>query len=237
MVDCGISNFSGSGTARVYQLTAANLINRLSDLSFTSTVNLTLPPQSITLFVIPTGTPNTLPVAMASGSPLSGTAPLTVNFSSAGSYDPDGSIAGYSWNFGDGSAPSTNAAPSHVYSNAGNFTAVLTVTDNRGATGTAQVTVTASPDPNFINAPSNLTGSAGKSSAKLTWTDNSANETGFYIERAPSGSASFVRIGSVPANTSTFTDSVGRGNYSYRVQAFNGTAVSAYSNSVTVRVK
>jgi len=236
-VSIAINNFSGSGTAQVYQLAAANLINRLSDLSFTSTVNLTLPPQSITLFVIPTGTPNTPPVAMASGSPLSGTAPLTVNFSSAGSYDPDGSIAGYSWNFGDGSAPSTNAAPSHVYSNAGNFTAVLTVTDNRGATGTAQVTVTASPDPNFINAPSNLTGSAGKSSAKLTWTDNSANETGFYIERAPSGSASFVRIGSVPANTSTFTDSVGRGNYSYRVQAFNGTAVSAYSNSVTVRVK
>ena len=236
-VSIGISNFSGSGTARVYQLTAANLINRLSDLSFTSTVNLTLPPQSITLFVIPTGTPNTPPVAMAAGSPLSGIVPLTVNFSSAGSYDPDGSVAGYSWNFGDGSPSSTAAAPSHVYSNAGNFTAVLTVTDNRGATSTAQVTVTASPDPNFINAPSNLTGSAGKSSAKLTWNDNSANEAGFYIERAPSGSASFVRIGSVPANTSTFSDSVGRGNYTYRIQAFNSTALSAYSNSVTVRVK
>ena len=236
-VSIGISNFSGSGTARVYQLTAANLINRLSDLSFTSTVNLTLPPQSITLFVIPTGTPNTPPVAMAAGSPLSGIVPLTVNFSSAGSYDPDGSVAGYSWNFGDGSPSSTAAAPSHVYSNAGNFTAVLTVTDNRGATSTAQVAVTASPDPNFINAPSNLTGSAGKSSAKLTWNDNSANEAGFYIERAPSGSASFVRIGSVPANTSTFSDSVGRGNYNYRIQAFNSTALSAYSNSVTVRVK
>jgi len=236
-VSIGISNFSSSGTAQAYQLTAANLINRLSDLSFTSTVNLTLPPQSITLFVIPAGTPNTPPVAMASGSPLSGIAPLTVNFSSAGSYDPDGSIAGYSWNFGDGSAPSTAAAPSHVYSNAGNFTAVLTVTDNRGATSSTQVTVTASPDPNFINAPSNFTGLAGKSSAKLTWTDNSANETGFYIERAPSGSAGFLRIGSVPANTATFTDSVGRGNYTYRVQAFNSTGVSAYSNSVTVRVK
>src|SRR5439155_27378962 len=152
----------------------------------------------------PTGPPNTPPAAMAAGSPLSGIVPLTVNFSSAGSYDPDGSAAGYSWNFCDGSASSTAAAPSHVYSNAGNFTAVLTVTDNRGATSTAQVTVTASPDTNFINAPSNLTGSAGKSSAKFTWNDNSANEAGFYIERAPSGSASFVRIGSLPANTMTF---------------------------------
>ena len=60
-VSIGISNFSASGTAQVYQLTAANLINRLSDLSFTSTVNLTLPPHSITLLVIPTGTPNTPP--------------------------------------------------------------------------------------------------------------------------------------------------------------------------------
>src|SRR5262245_40772284 len=195
-VSIGINNFSGGGTAQVYQLTAANVINRLSDLSFTSTVNLTLPPQSITLFVISAGTPNTPPVAMATGSPLSGIAPLTVNFSSAGSYDPDGSIAGYSWNFGDGSAPSPADAPSHAYSNAGNFTAVLTVTDNRGATSRAQVTVTASPDPNFINAPSNLTGLAGKSSAKLTWNDNSANETGFYIERA-SGSTGFARVGSV----------------------------------------
>src|SRR6185503_12384563 len=134
---------------------------------------------SITLLVLPAGTPNTPPTAMASGTPTSGTAPLTVNFSSAGSSYPDGSIASYSWNFGDGTAASTNPAPAHVYQNAGNFTAVLTVTDNRGATATAQVGITVNTNPNILNAPSNLTGTANKGSAKLTWTDNSSNETGF----------------------------------------------------------
>jgi PKD repeat protein len=76
--------------------------------------------------------PNQRPVAMAKNSaPLSGNAPLTVNFSSVGSSDPDGTIASYSWNFGDGTT-STTANPSHLYRTGGSYTATLTVTDNRG---------------------------------------------------------------------------------------------------------
>ena len=237
-VSIALSNFSATGTAQVYQLTSANTISHLSDLSFTgSTVNFTAPAQSITLLVLPAGTPNTPPIAVASGTPISGNAPLTVNFSSSGSSDPDGSITGYSWNFGDGTQASTNASPSHVYQSAGNFTAVLTVTDDRGATAAAQVAITVNPNPNVINAPSNLTGTGNRGSARLTWTDNSSNETGFYIERAPSGSTAFARVGTVGANVKTFTDAVSRGNYVYRVQAFNGSIVSTYSNTVTVRVK
>ena len=93
------------------------------------------------------------------------------------------------------------------------------------------------PDPNVLNAPSNLTGSAAKGSATLSWVDNSTNETGFYIERAPSGSSNFTRIGTVAANVRTYKDTVVRGNYVYRAQAFNATRVSAYSNTVLVRVK
>jgi PKD repeat protein len=161
----------------------------------------------------------------------------TVSFSSAGSNDPDGSIAGYNWNFGDGSAASTAASPPHVYALTGTFTATLTVTDNRGATNTAQVVITVNPDPSVINAPSNLKGTAGKGSATLSWTDNSTNESGFHIERAPSGSSNFVRIASVGANVKTYKHTVARGNYLYRVQAYHATGVSGYSNVVTVRVK
>jgi PKD repeat protein len=237
-VSIALNNFSGTGTAQVYQLTSSNVINRISDLSFNgATAAFTAPAQSITLLVLPAGTPNAPPVAVATATPTSGIGPLTVNFDAAGSYDSDGSISAYSWNFGDGSPASTNVAPSHVYQIAGSFTAVLTVTDNRGATATKQLPITVSPDPNVISAPTNLTGTAGKASAKLTWTDNSTNETGFYVERAVSGSSNFVRVGTVAANVNTFTDSVARGNYVYRVQAFNGSAVSAYSNTVTVRVK
>lgn len=236
-VNLSLANFANNGTAQVYQLTSANAITRLADLAFTgTTASLTAPPQSITLLVFPTGTPNTPPVAMASATPTSGIAPLTVNFSAAGSNDPDGSIASYSWNFGDGTALGTTATVSHVYQSAGTYTAVLTVTDNRGAKSTAQVVITVSPDPNVLNAPSALKGSAGRGSVTLSWTDNSTNESGFYIERAPSGSTAFARVGTVGANVKTFTNTVTRGTYLYRVQAFNSTTVSAYSNTVTVKV-
>src|SRR5262249_7645783 len=125
-----------------YQLTSANAITHLPDFNITgAAVNFSAPAQSITLIVLPTGAPNTPPIAAASATPSSGIAPLTVNFSSAGSSDPDGSIVGYGWSFGDGSPASNAASPSHIYSNAGNFTAVLTVTDDRGATSTAQVAI------------------------------------------------------------------------------------------------
>lgn len=236
-VSLSLANFANNGTAQVYQLTSANAITRLADLAFTgTTAAFSAPPQSITLLVFPTGTPNTPPVAMASATPTSGIAPLTVNFSAAGSNDPDGSIASYSWNFGDGTALGTTAAVSHVYQSAGTYTAVLTVTDNRGAKSTAQVVITVGADPNVLNAPSALKGSAGRGSVTLSWTDNSTNESGFYIERAPSGSTAFARVRTVGANVKTFTNTVTRGTYLYRVQAFNSTTVSAYSNTVTVKV-
>ena len=74
---------------------------------------------------------NRWPVAVAAGSPASGDVPLAVTFSSAGSSDPDGSIASYLWEFGDG-ATSTAANPSHTYTVPGQYVALLTVTDNLG---------------------------------------------------------------------------------------------------------
>ena len=196
----------------------------------------TAPAQSISLLVFPAGTPNTPPVAKASATPLTGIAPLTVAFDSAGSSDPDGSIASYSWNFGDGSATAITAAPTHLYQTAGVYTATLTVTDNRGAKASAQVAITVNPDPSVLVAPSSLTGSAGRGSVTLQWADNSSNENGFYVERAPSGTTNFARVGTVGANVRSFTDAVTKATYLYRVQAFNSTKTSAYSNTVSVRV-
>jgi PKD repeat protein len=168
--------------------------------------------------------------------PASGYAPLAVAFNSTGSNDPDGSITAYTWAFGDGGT-ATGATASHTYQNTGTYTAVLTVTDNLGAKGTASVGITVSANPNVINPPSNLSGKGAKGSATLSWSDNSNNETGFYIERAASGSSSYTRIGSVAANVKTFQDHASRGTYVYRVQAFNATTVSTYSNTASVSVK
>ena len=86
---------------------------------------------------------NQPPVAVLSATPTSGTLPLTVAFSAAGSSDPDGSIASYLWTFGDG-ATASGATASRVYSTAGSYTAQLTVTDNLGASSSKTVAITVS---------------------------------------------------------------------------------------------
>lgn len=235
-VTLALSNFAHNGTARVYQLTSSNAIARLADLSFSTSPAFSVPAQSITLLEFPTGTPNAPPVAVATATPSSGIAPLTVTLSAVGSSDPDGTITSYSWVFGDGTANGAGASVSHAYQTAGNFTAVLTVTDNRGATAAKQVAISVTPNPNVVNPPSNLTGSAGRGSVTLNWTDNSSNEDGFYIERAPAGTTAFTRVGTVGPNVRTFVNTVSKGTYLFRVQAFRGTAATAYTNTVSVRV-
>lgn len=101
-------------------------------------VNSTMLTGSIT-FTAPAQ--NQTPTAVASADVLSGAAPLAVNFSSAGSADPDGLLVAYAWDFGDGGS-STAVNPSHTYTTAGSYTATLTVTDNAGATATDSVTIT-----------------------------------------------------------------------------------------------
>jgi PKD repeat protein len=71
-----------------------------------------------------------LPVAVANG-PYTAQLGQAVSFSSSGSFDPDGAISSYHWNFGDGTSANT-ATASHTYAAAGLFTATLTVTDNAG---------------------------------------------------------------------------------------------------------
>jgi PKD repeat protein len=57
------------------------------------------------------------------------------------SVDPDGSIAAWSWTFGDGGT-STSRNPSRTYADAGTYPVTLTVTDNGGATNQSSQSVT-----------------------------------------------------------------------------------------------
>jgi PKD repeat protein len=68
---------------------------------------------------------------------------LAVAFNATASSDSDGSIASYSWSFGDGTT-GAGVTTSHTYTAAGTYTARLTVTDNQGATGTLSSTITVS---------------------------------------------------------------------------------------------
>ena len=74
------------------------------------------------------------PVAIISATPTVGRPPLTVRFDGTSSYDPDGSITTYRWDFGDGER-ATGPKVSHTYTGAGFFMVVLTVEDDSGKRG------------------------------------------------------------------------------------------------------
>ncbi|WP_062204224.1 ThuA domain-containing protein [Streptomyces sp. NBRC 109706] len=82
------------------------------------------------------------PVAKITADRTSGPAPLEVNFDSEGSHDPDGTPVTFAWDFdGDGSVDSTEATGSHTYTEPGQYTARLTVTDADGSTGVSNLTI------------------------------------------------------------------------------------------------
>jgi len=70
------------------------------------------------------------------------TAPDTYTFSSTASAAAGATIVAYSWDFGDGGTSSGSTA-SHRYSASGTYTVVLTVSDSKGASGTATKSVVA----------------------------------------------------------------------------------------------
>jgi PKD repeat protein len=125
-------NFAGNGNATVTKSSAAD---STADGAYTLVGNAAC-------------RANAAPTAALTADPASGAPPLTVNFSGAGSTDPDtappaDTVVSYTFDFGDGSAPVTQstATISHTYTAEGNFGARLTVTDSRGKSSANQALI------------------------------------------------------------------------------------------------
>lgn len=155
-------------------------------------------------------------------------------------------IISRSWDFGDGGS-SVLTSPQHSYAAAGDYTVVLTITDNTGSTGQqtriVSVTQTTSPPPsgNPPAAPLSLNVADDQSGAALiSWFDDSDNETGFELEREKkhpkNGKWVSPTLLSVPADTQSLTDSVGSGDFHYRIRSINAYGDSGWSawENVTV---
>jgi hypothetical protein len=107
---------------------------------------------------------NRIPVANAgpdqtlTDSDNNGTEPVTLNGSA--SSDPDGSIVNYLWQEGTMTLASGSSPVANVTLGLGVHTITLTVTDNRGSTGTDSVLVTINPGAASCDADVNCDGSA-----------------------------------------------------------------------------
>ena len=89
--------------------------------------------------------PNTPPTASFTSS-VQG---LGASFDGRASSDPDGTVASWAWDFGDGTQ-GTGSTAQHTYAAAGTYPVTLVVTDDQGATGTTSASVTvAQPPPNL----------------------------------------------------------------------------------------
>ncbi|MCB8924171.1 MAG: PKD domain-containing protein [Ardenticatenaceae bacterium] len=91
--------------------------------------------------------PNIDPVAFIAADVTSGNAPLSVVFTAAGSYDPDGSIGNIEWDFGDNSFNYFGSPAFHTFSAEGVYTVTVTVYDGRGGSGTASMVINVGPEP------------------------------------------------------------------------------------------
>lgn len=89
-------------------------------------------------------------------------------------------------------------------------------------------------------APTGLTATAqAKRQIALTWTDAADNESGFRLERSTNGGASWSAIGTVAANSTSFTNAglTAGVTYTYRVQSYNDCGNSAWSNTASATAR
>ncbi|WP_457254095.1 PKD domain-containing protein [Pedococcus sp. P5_B7] len=126
---------------------------------------------------------------------------LSASFDGSGSSDQDGSVTGYSWNFGDGTPTGNGVTPSHTYAAPGTYTAQLTVTDNQGATSstTRQVTVAAASVIAIDTFNRTVAGGWGQADTGGTWTLTTAasnfavgNGAGTMLLAASSGPSAYL---------------------------------------------
>lgn len=126
---------TGTGLTTSHEYTAAGTYNVI--LTVTDS-NGNIAYASVTITVTEVGVPTAVIVVTPS---TTGVEPFTVYFNASQSSGPS-SIVSYSWNFGDSTAIGTEMTMSHIYTSAGIYTVILTVTDSNSNVGYDSETIT-----------------------------------------------------------------------------------------------
>jgi len=164
---------------------------------------------------------NNAPVAVASATPITGNAPLQVQFVGSNSTD-DNAITSYYWNFADD--PSSAINPVRTFNTPGVYVVTLTVSDAAGLTSTASVTITVNSGsggggsgapPGFYVTPNGSAYSNGLTEA-TAWSLEHA------FDVAKSGDIIYVKSGSY-----------GNKQLLFKNQGFNGSPIKfiGYTNN------
>ncbi len=165
---------------------------------------------------------NTAPTALFSVSGVANSAPLMLRFDGSLSFDPDGLIVAYAWDFGDGTTGAGEII-THTYAAFGTYTSTLTITDNDGA---SSVAVDAN-GPTAVTVSSFMAMVAPGAGVTVTWqTTFERDVAGFNLWRSerPDGGYQQLNADLIPArgpgNTYRYLDGTavaGRAYY-YRLQ-------------------
>ena len=182
------------------------------------------------------------PVASFSGSPTSGTAPLTVAFTDTSIGQP----TSWAWTFGDGGT-STAQNPSHVYTVAGTYSVTLQVTNALGSDGitkTNYITVTPPPPDFSISVtPAKQTihrGGSTSYSIFIAPSNGFAGQVTLSVSGQPAGAVTSFSSNPLDASTPTSStlllgtnSTTKQGSYTLTIAATSG----ALTHTVTVTLQ
>src|SRR3989449_2933104 len=144
----------------------------------------------------------------------------SVSFDGSASFDPDGTIVGYAWDFGDGSTGS-GATSSHSYSTAGTYTVKLNVTDNSGSTALDTQTVTITDRPPVVTTALSSTNPAPGQAVIITITASD-----------PDGTLVTTTVNWGDGTTNTISGPPSTGSHAYSLA--NSATSATYTITVTV---
>jgi len=171
---------------------------------------------------------NANPVAVALVEEPLGFVGQEITFDGSNSSDSDGTITNYTWDFGDNTT-GYGVNPTHAYDTPGEYTVILTVTDDDGATDTDETAVNIlvpniPPELPEVDGPQNGTINTTYEFTALSTDDD--NDTIQYIFDWGDGQTNetdFVPNGTQVTLTHTWSVA---GNYTIRVTAYDNETLS-----------
>ncbi len=163
---------------------------------------------------------NAVPEVTWNVQPENGLAPLKIVGDATGTFDSDGSIAEYHWDWGDGSY-NNGVVSQHVYADPGEYVITLTVTDNGGVdaervTETKKITIY---DPDKIDLLVDFGSSQDEN--RFEWADWDTVIKDRYANYTTAGADGLYQQG---------------GNASYNFQGVSGSTARDFLAGQTIRV-